>query len=64
MADIIEVQKGVRFIRDDVTCTNSKIHVMDGEKVVNEYKNLISTGLIVSSLVLCEDGSLIFYLEE
>jgi len=55
---------GVRFIRDDVKCTNSQMCVIDGSSVVDEYKRIISSGFIVSSLILCKDGSIMFYVED
>lgn len=56
--------KGVKFIREDVKSTESQVVVVKGEAIVDEYKKINANGYTVSSILLCEDGTIIFYIEE
>lgn len=64
MSDTQDHFNGVLFTREELKCTFSKVIPLDAEEIVKKYTELTHDGYIPSSIVLCEDGTLLMYVED
>lgn len=59
MSETVEEYNGVKFIRTDIEECDDFTIVIPAEEIVKAYMDQFEIGNVVTSLLLCEDGSML-----
>lgn len=59
MSEAVEKYNGVKFVRTDIEEGEDFTIVLPAEDIVEAYTDQFEIGNIVTSITLCEDGSIL-----